>query len=53
MVANISAYDSVLLTLYPQKKMIELAERAEPFLGMIEMKTDFGGKERQIGRAHV
>lgn len=48
MAASVSAFDSVLLTLYPKKAMVALAETVEPMLGVIDMRDDFGGSERRV-----
>lgn len=48
MVAGVSSFGAILKTLYPRNKYIEVVERMDPFLGIIDKPDDFEGDSIKI-----
>lgn len=48
MAFNVSQADAVLKVIYPEKKMLKMLDEIDPLLGLIDVKTKFGGKEKRI-----
>jgi hypothetical protein len=52
MVATITNYDPVLKAIFPSKSFEALAESLDPFIGLVNTKTDFEGSECDVPVAH-
>lgn len=48
MVATATTHDAILKVLVPESKLVRKIEEADPFIGLVKKRTDFGGKYIQV-----